>query len=1029
MHTNNHINHRANRMRGFTLGILFSVLSAIILIALFITNNIANSGSGQKKPCVVISEIMTDNDSVFPDQNGVYFDWVEIANMGDQPVNMREWGLSDRPDRILFLFPDTVLGAGEHLVVFLSGKNQKYASALHAAFKLSSLGEQLYFLDAKANVVESITIPTLNSNESYMRTEEGLFKKTYKSSPGYPNNENGYAAYQNNYLKNDGVLIINEIMPSPRTGIRDEDGDLSDWIEIYNQSDETVYLSDYMLSDDAEKYSKWRFPNDTILHPGEYYLIFCSGKDKLESNTGYPHTNFSINANNETLILSTSSGRLVDRITIKDIEADFSYGRNNNSQETWSFFSTATPGAPNNLYGQIKTDRYLRDTNYSGIYISEVMASSTAVVAASEEDACDFIEIYNSSALPCDISGWGLSDNVDWPLKWTFPPGTTIYPGEYKIILADGSVAIGTDKNYLHTSFRISRTAPECITLSDANGYVLDKLQLPELPADVSYGRSISSEGFYFFDPPTPGSKNVSGFSGYAKKPILDKPSGLYKGKLSVSVTAPADAVVRYTLDGSTPTLENGAEYYPGCPDFTDFSGTRIIRVRSFEAGKRPSETVTASYIMNTYHTLNVVSLVIDPYELWNPLTGLFTVGENVDKSKGIPYANTVYRDNGKIARPGYVDYMLSDSGTAVLSQGMKIDLMGDYSLDMPQKSMKIRANASTGERYFNYPLFDSRPYSFYKSFTLRNSGNDCVWTRVSDGVQTRLIDRYIDTDIITLAWQPVVVYINGQYWGHFNMRERKDEYCIAQHEDFPIERANEITILRGNSQIVQGSNEEYLQMRERIANSSPNTNQKDRFYLDQHIDIDSYLDWFAIKMFFGDSDPGNFMFYQLPGGKWKCLIFDLDYGMFRSYFDSPKSYMKETGMGDKRINNVIFRKILEVDEYRDLFLKKIGKIYQALTTPLMQNELDLCVAIIEPEMMLHFNRWAQYNDRIINSDSPLTEDGAMRYWKERVRRMRDETMVNRPYWIYTMVQNTFQLSDDKMVYYFGPLCPAVPTD
>ena len=135
---------------------------------------------------------------------------------------------------------------------------------------------------------------------------------------------------------------------------------------------------------------------------------------------------------------------------------------------------------------------------------------------------------------------------------------------------------------------------------------------------------------------------------------------------------------------------------------------------------------MTASYILNTYFSLPVVSLAIDPEELYNEEDGLFTAGPNVDKSKGIPFRNTIYRKFGKIARPAYIEFFDTDNpdtGTsAVLSQGIKVALGGDYSLDMPQKTLKIRAQAKYGEKYFNYPLFEDRPFTYYKSFNLRNS-------------------------------------------------------------------------------------------------------------------------------------------------------------------------------------------------------------------------------------------------------------------------------------------------------------------
>ena len=139
-------------------------------------------------------------------------------------------------------------------------------------------------------------------------------------------------------------------------------------------------------------------------------------------------------------------------------------------------------------------------------------------------------------------------------------------------------------------------------------------------------------------------------------------------------------------------------------------------------------------------------------------------------------------------------------------------------------------------------------------------------------------------------------------------------------------------------------------------------------------------------------------MYYKLPGGKWKCLMFDLDYGLFKSSFESPRSYLKPEGMGQQEINNVIFRKIYESDVLREQLLTRFGQVFQALTVERMQAMLDECAAIIKPELPYHYARWAPYKEPTINSDSPTTGDGYMRYWQLRVDRMRNETMVYRPY-------------------------------
>ena len=998
--------------------------------------NVTATGVQSTHAGLRIGEVMTDNASAYPDELGKFGDWIELENTLETPMSLKGVGLSDRSDRIIFLFPDITLAAHGRVCVFLDDVNRDVpGNVLHGKFKLSSLGETVYLFDMNGVAIDHVQVPTLNTDESYALMDNGSFEKTFQYSPGYPNGETGYYAYMDNYTVIPGQLMINEVMPSPRSGIRDEDDELSDWVEIYNLSDEDIYLGNLALSDDPGKPVKWIFPQNAVIPAGGYYLVFCSGKDKVEVNTAYPHTNFSINNQEETLVLSTVTGELIDRVTVANLERDTSYGRSSEDMSRWQVFTLATPGAPNNEYGQSRADQYMRGINYSGVYVTEVMASAAQIQAINGLGTTDYVEIYNSSAQAIDLSGWGLSDNINWPLKWTFPQGTSIFPGEYMIVLLDGSATSGTNAQRLHASFSLSRAGGETITFSDATGRVLDKIYLPEIPTDISYGRTSGATGFYYYDAPTPGKENGRGFTGFSQKPQFSLASGLYKGTISVEIIVPEGTTVRYTLDGSIPTIDNGFLYTPGCADLTNFSATKVVRARAFEAGRQPSDTVTASYIMNTYHAMDVVSLVCEPHELWDEATGLlseapdprfYDPGEElvVDKSE-LPFETPIYRNWGKIDRPGYVELFDMETSEAYISQGIKMDLMGDYSLDMPQKSFKIRAQAAYGEKYFNYPLFEDRPYTFYKSFALRNSGNDNVFTRVLDGVQTRLVDQYLGTDtILTLAWRPVAVYLNGTYWGHYNLRERKDRFSIAQFEGIDMEDTEtleNITILRAGWGEVQGSNEEYRAMLKEIEQLSPNTNPEDLQYLYDHIDIENYIEWFAIKMYFGDSDPGNIMFYKLPGegSKWKCLLFDLDYGLFNSEFNSPWSYLKTTGMGQQNINNTIFRKMMESDVIRDQFLTRLGQLLQTLTTDVMLAELEECIALVQPELQRHYARWAQFKEPSINIDSPTSAEGYMRYWSVRVERLRN-VMRKRPHFLWKFAKEQFGLTDEQMIYYFG---------
>ena len=176
---------------------------------------------------------------------------------------------------------------------------------------------------------------------------------------------------------------------------------------------------------------------------------------------------------------------------------------------------------------------------------------------------------------------------------------------------------------------------------------------------------------------------------------------------------------------------------------------------------------------------LDRIDLQVEPDLLWNSETGILTEGDNVNKSK-LPFTNTVYRqmkDNG-VKVEGELVYQSSE-GAVLFRDSVRLGLDGDFSLDMPQKSFLIDAKDGS----FDFPLFDDRTASSYPTLLLRNSGDDCMWTRIQDGLQHRLIEKYTDAKLLTQAWRPVQVYLNGEYWGMYNMREPIDAHTICRYE------------------------------------------------------------------------------------------------------------------------------------------------------------------------------------------------------------------------------------------------------
>ena len=974
-------------------------------------------GVGPQYAGLRISEIMPSNRTAVPDESGAFPDWVEIWNSGATDVNLAGCGLSDRGDSIRFLFPAITLAADERIIVFCDNTNQSVGGRpLHAKFKLSSVGETVYLYDPNAYAIDSVTYHILGSDTSWALTDSG-YEEVSWYSPGYPNTLEGQEAYRNASMALDGAIVINEIVADAKSGLRDEDGEFVDWLELYNTTDRAVSLDNYALSNKENRPLKWRFPDGAVIAPHGYYLVFCSGKDRRDDPTGIPHASFRISAERDTIILADSRGRVMDRVMIDNLPADSSWARQ--ADGSFAVQRLSTPARDNSDLNGADAD--LRSRNRTGVIITEVMASNDATKVGNDESYVDWVEIYNPGAESVDISGWGLSDTITRPRRWQFPQGTLINAGERKVIYCDGTNL--NANNQLHTNFKVKRAGGETICLSDPQGMVLDKLELPLIPTDVSYGRTTGISGFFYYDVPTPQQENVGGFLGYAEAPSFTVAPGLYYQTVQLSISIPQNTTVYYTLDGSLPT-QSGGTVYRG--EVLSLSFTTVVRARAFSNGSlRASDTITGTYLINAYHSLPIVSMVCDPSILWDEENGLLMTGATADKTGGPKFKNTIYRrlkDAGFRAE-GYLEYYELD-GTQVLSQGMEFGLAGDFSLDMPQKSFKIRAKSKYGAKTFAAPLFDDRPYTEYKGLVLRNSGNDCMWTRVQDGLQSRMLDAYGAT-VIHQAWDPVVVYLNGVYWGTMNLRERVDRFFVAQHEGLSFDQADDMVILQHSGSVKYGTKAQrnaYRNMISKIKASDPKNSPDDLQYILDNVDVDNYFEYIALEMFVGNSDIGNIRWYNLnqEGSKWKWIFYDVDYGLYDSTFNSPKSYTKAKGMGQGNFDNTILLKLLEVPEYRDKFLLKLGDIYQTFTTDFMLSILEPMVQQIEPEMQLHWARWGEFNDKMVISDVPTTVDGAYRYWQQRVERLRN-VIRKRPRVLWGYIKEAFSLTDTQMIYYFGP--------
>lgn len=289
---------------------------------------------GQGMGNLRISEVMTAS-KLYTAPNGESCDWIEIVNTGSETVDLSGMHLSDKEGEFRYTFAEgTLLAPDTYLVVWCSGTEGEG----YAAFRLNRSGETVILTDAQGNSLDRVHLPYLPNDTSYARLSGG-WSTTAEATPGYANTEAGYAAWVSAMGYDHLTVSFTEICTKNISGLRDRDGDATDWVELYNSGTETVSLLGWYLSDDPADPIRWKL-GDVSLSPGEYLVIRCSGKDQKE---GQLHTDFSLSTG-ETVVLTTPIGTTADSVECPMLEEDQSLELLNGE---WVTTDAPTPGAAN----------------------------------------------------------------------------------------------------------------------------------------------------------------------------------------------------------------------------------------------------------------------------------------------------------------------------------------------------------------------------------------------------------------------------------------------------------------------------------------------------------------------------------------------------------------------------------------------------------------------------------------------------------------------------------------------------------
>ena len=594
------------------------------------------------------------------------------------------------------------------------------------------------------------------------------------------------------------------------------------------------------------------------------------------------------------------------------------------------------------------------------IVINEVSASNTSVLYDEDGDTPDWIELYNTSNEAVLLSDFYISDTKDDLIMFQLPE-ITLQPEDYTLLFAsDKNRGAGSETGlqsqeikYPHTNFKLSSDG-ETVYLSNVASAIMDSLEYPELQANESYGIYSVDNERYIFSLPTPGTvNNVEGYTARSQTPTTLTKGGFFNDQVTVSLQDPSIGDVTYfTEDGSIPT-ESDEIFGTGERVVNE---TKILRFKTFESGSIPSEVITETYFINEEHGLPVISLSTHPDNLWSDENGIYVIGTN--GITGYCYyeaGGANWNQDWEI--PVHLEFY-EDNGSKAFGVGAGAKIAGGCTRKRPTKSLSIFFRGDYGTPSLDYKMFNSKETDSFEALVLRNSGNDSYLSMFRDGLMTILVH---DTEIDLRAYRAAVLYLNGEYWGIHNIREKVNEHFIASNSNA---NPDNIDMIQGRSPI-RGTIENYDKL---ISFVTSNDLEDPLLFaeVEDFIDMDNYIDYMATQIYYANTDwPGNNMKAwrsREADGAWRWILYDTDFGFGLArtgkYFHNTLNFaLEDNGPNwpNPPWSTLLFRELVESELFRAKFANRMADLMNANFKPSRVIEvIDSLAGLIESEIPRH---------------------------------------------------------------------------
>ena len=632
--------------------------------------------------------------------------------------------------------------------------------------------------------------------------------------------------------------------------------------------------------------------------------------------------------------------------------------------------------------------------NKNGLVINEIMQSNVECIMDDIHEFPDsWVELYNNSDQAVNLKDYQISNKNKVKEAWQLPDKTIAAKG-YIIIYCDKE---GKEDNRLHPDFRLESGKGCTVYLfKDKKAEPVDSLpaDMKKMPApDIAYGRKTDGADEWGYQlTPTPGkantgdicdNKHILGAPVFSEKGRVTSSNETIKLELSLPEGAPEGAYITYTTNGDEPK----ADVTSTCKKYTtafNITKTTVIRAKVFCDGWLSPMSTAQSYIFHPRKmTIPIFSVQTDDrYLNGGNYMGLFKYNTSKEDKKTHDWR-----------RPVNIEFFPVEGEESAFNQLGETRIQGGQSRSNALKSMVFYANKrfDPDHKRYSYEFFpDQKPgVKEFKSFSLRDGGNDFSDLYFRDLIIQRTMASHVDLD-----WQAghsAVLYINGEYMGMLNIRERSNEDNIYSNydglEDLDMveishEKVNNVDKFieeykEGDSLFYNGFKEFYSQKGHTLAE------------YEEWLDVSEYLNVMVMNLFYGNLDfPGNNLVFWRPNDdakdcplpkRFRVIVKDTDFGigLYNRSNDvnalgmiyNPSQYQDNWAFTEPATR--LFKNMMENEDMRQMFIDKscvyMGDFMNAEGTGEI---MDLILEEALEEFVAHrnkYNSWGNNRNDILN--------------------------------------------------------------